>query len=123
MQNFENEYEKFVISRVKDPVKIIESMTPEKANLWHMATGIAGEAGELLDQIKKHAIYNKELDIENVKEELGDLEFYMSGIRSILSIDRDDILSHNMEKLSKRYQNGYSDKQAIERKDKENDKQ
>ena len=84
-----------------------------------MAIGIAGEAGELLDAVKREAIYNKVLDRENVIEELGDLEFYMEGLRQRLNITREETLYHNKQKLSIRYQGlQYSDKSAHERADK-----
>ena len=82
---------------------IIAQLTPEKAHLWHMATGISGESGELEDAIKKHVIYNKPLDRENVIEELGDLEFYMEGMRQGLGITREEVLLSNIAKLAKRY--------------------
>lgn len=70
-----------VTALVKDPKQILGELTPGDCNLIHMAVGIAGEAGELLDQVKKATIYRKPLDRENVVEELGDLEFYMEGLR------------------------------------------
>lgn len=102
----------------KKPELILQAMTPLKADLIHMVMGIAGEAGELLDAVKKHTIYNKPLDVENIIEELGDLDFYTEGLRQILGLSRDEILTHNIAKLSKRYQDGYSDKAAQERADK-----
>ena len=104
---------------VKDPEAILSNTNERDCHLVHMALGIAGEAGELVDAIKKHTIYQKTLDIENVIEELGDLEFYMEGLRSALKITRDETLKANIKKLSKRYKNfRYTDKQAINRKDK-----
>ena len=64
-------------------------------------------------------VYNKELDIANVIEELGDLEFYMEGLRQCLRISREETLRENMVKLGKRYREAvYSDKAANERADK-----
>ena len=103
----------------KNPEVIVLDLTPGKADLIHMVMGIVGEAGELLDAIKKHTIYNKPLDVENIIEELGDLDFYAEGLRQILGLSRDEILAHNIAKLSKRYQDGYSDKAAQERIDKQ----
>ena len=87
-----------------------------------MTIGISGEAGELLDAVKKAVIYRKPLDIKNVIEELGDLEFYMEGLRQGLNITRDEVLEANIAKLSVRY-NGlkYSDVSAQERADKNAD--
>ena len=112
-------YAEFVKSRVKAGADIVQAITPDKAHLLHMVLGIAGEAGELVDAIKKHAIYNKPLDLENIVEEIGDIEFYLEGLRSSLVIYRSDILEANMLKLNKRFGDKYSDAAAIARKDKE----
>lgn len=110
-----------LVRAIKKPgEKILLEMTPTQADLLHMAAGVAGEAGELLDAIKKHAIYQKPLDVKNVREELGDLEFYMAAIRDILSLSREEILQENINKLSARYPGlSYSNAAAIERKDKQ----
>jgi hypothetical protein len=68
-------YEEFVSALVKPGKDIAKNITPEEANLWHLATGAAGEGGEPLDAVKKHVIYKKELDRENIIEELGILSF------------------------------------------------
>lgn len=104
---------------VKPGDKIARELTGDEANLLHMVVGIAGEAGELLDAIKKHTIYRKKLDLENVIEELGDLEFYMEGLRAALGITRTECLEANIEKLRVRYEGlKYSDTAAQDRADK-----
>lgn len=114
-----------MVARLAKPGdKILATLTPDKAHLLHMAVGIATEAGELLDAIKKYAIYNKPVDFENVIEELGDLEFYMQGLRAEFDIARDDTLRHNCDKLLEgqkaRYKSGtYTDEQAQARADKQ----
>jgi len=103
----------------KPGAEVAASLTPENAHLLHMAVGISGEAGELLDAVKKAAIYVKPIDRDNVVEELGDLEFYMEGLRQGVGISREETLNANIAKLSKRYASGkYSNQQAQERADK-----
>jgi NTP pyrophosphatase (non-canonical NTP hydrolase) len=105
---------------VKPGAAIIESLTPEKADMLHMSVGISGEAGELLDAVKKAAVYNKPIDRANVVEELGDLEFYMEGLRQNLGITREETLEANIAKLGVRYKGlQYSDAAAQQRADKE----
>lgn len=105
-------YEKFVTNLVKE-------RGAEAQNLEHMVIGICGEAGELADAIKKYTIYEKPLDVVNVLEELGDLEFYIAGLRQMLAINRTRVLKGNVEKLRKRYKSGsYSDEAAQARADK-----
>lgn len=114
-------YPRMVKNLVKSGDSILASLTPEKCHLDHMAQGVAYEAGELGDAIKKHIMYSKPLDRENVIEELGDMEFYMEGLRQGLNITREETLEANTKKLlGGRYKTGaYSDDQAIARADKE----
>ncbi len=44
----------------------------------HAVIGMGTEAGELLDAYKKHFAYGLPLDITNVKEEIGDIFWYIS---------------------------------------------
>lgn len=112
-------YAAMVAALAKPGAAIQASLTPERCHLLHMVLGISGEAGELLDAVKKATIYGKPLDRENVVEELGDLEFYMESLRQGLGITREEILQANVAKLGARYAAGkYSDKAAIARADK-----
>ncbi len=42
--------------------------------------GTVTEVGELADQVKRHVFYGLDLDKENLIEELGDIEWYLSII-------------------------------------------
>lgn len=112
-------YQEMVKGLVKPGKLIASEMTAKDAHLMHMVIGVSGEAGELLDAVKKAVIYRKALDRVNVVEELGDLEFYMEGLRQGLGITREECLKANMEKLSVRYGQKYSDQAATVRADKE----
>ena len=89
--------------------------------LLHAALGIASEAGEIADPIKKHVFYNQDLDTENIKEELGDILFYIAWLADISGIRMSDVLNYNNEKLQKRYPDGFTEKAAFERADKKNE--
>lgn len=95
------------------------AITPDQAELLHAAIGIAGEAGELLDAVRKHVFDGQPLDRDNIVEELGDLCFYLQAALQVIGHDREWVEACNMTKLSKRYEGGYSDQQAQERKDKQ----
>lgn len=86
--------------------------------LIHATLGIAGEAGEIVDAVKKHWVYGKKLDVANLKEEVGDLLFYIQALCQVAKIDMVQCLKENEDKLRKRYPNGYTDAAAIERADK-----
>ena len=83
------------------------SFNQEAEALMHAAVGVSGEAGELLDAVKKCWAYHKPIDRVNVVEELGDLEFYMEAVRQQLDISRIECLYHNRYKLAKRFPDGF----------------
>lgn len=113
-------HSEMVTALVKPGGEILVSLTPDQANLLHITPCVASEAGELFDAVKKHVIYGKPLDRENVVEELGDLEFYLEAIRQALSITREETLAANIAKLSKRYEGlKYTDQAAQQRADKQ----
>ena len=119
IKSFDESYGDMVSVLAKPGEDILRDLSPHDAHLLHMAVGVSGEAGELLDAVKKSAIYNKPLDMQNVIEELGDLEFYMQGLRDALGISRETCLHSNMNKLSIRYADKkYSNHQESDRADK-----
>lgn len=120
-QQLLEEHAMMVAALAKPGAQILAEMSPLHMHALHMAVGICGEAGELLDAIKKAAIYNKVPDLKNIVEELGDLEFYMEGLRRAFMISREETLQANIDKLSVRYSTGsYSNQQAQDRADKQN---
>jgi NTP pyrophosphatase (non-canonical NTP hydrolase) len=84
----------------------------------HMLLGIVTEVGELADCFKKCIGYKQIVNGTNVVEEMGDLLFYLSGLARHYGLSLEELMIKNKEKLDKRYPNGYTDKDAIERKDK-----
>lgn len=106
-----NEYEFFVAG-------LFVKRNEGADGLMHAAAGIAGEAGEILDAVKKHWVYGQPLDRENLIEEIGDTLFYLQALASLIDSTFGEAVAHNVEKLRKRYPNGYSDKAAQERADK-----
>jgi len=116
-------YSHFVRTLRKDPVKLLAEMTPDKADMNHAIIGIANEAGEISDAVKKHTIYNQPLDDKrraHIIEELGDMEFYLEQLRAVCKIDREEVLIANREKLAVRYAGlVYTDKAAEVRADKQ----
>lgn len=113
-----DQYPDFVAVRTKGGEAIAESLDPGKCDLLHMAIGISGEAGELLDCVKKHVIYGQPLNRENALEELGDAMFYIQGACNALGVSLEDLIRGNITKLEKRYPVEYSDAAAKARADK-----
>lgn len=93
-------------------------MTKSQAVIAHATVGIATEAGELLDALKKHWVYGQPLDYVNVQEEAGDLLFYLQALLNHVGLTMEDCKQANIVKLKKRYPDGYTDQAAKERRDK-----
>jgi NTP pyrophosphatase (non-canonical NTP hydrolase) len=83
--------------------------------LLHAVIGLSTESGELLDQMKKVVYYGKELDRVNIKEELGDLMWYMAILMRELDLDMDDVLEVNINKLRTRYGEKFNSEGALNR--------
>ena len=116
-----NGYPDFVAKLAKPGERILPNINPESCDLLHASLGIAGEAGEIVDAVKKHVIYGQPLNVENLKEEIGDLKFYLEQMMQIINTDDEECQNLNIKKLLKRYPNGYSDAAAKERLDKVSD--
>ncbi len=120
MQNINTNIAGLVTATYADFVRaLLKQMPSHTEDILHAAVGISGEAGELLDAVKKHWAYGKPLDMANVREELGDIMFYTTAMLNILGLDEEEIIWQNVEKLEARYPGiTYSDAAAIARADK-----
>lgn len=85
------------------------------ANILHGIIGIASEGGELIDQIKRHLYYGDELDVTNIKIELGDVLWFVSIICAEFGWTFDDIQVANIAKLKARYPEMFTKEQALNR--------
>lgn len=99
-------------------MKTAKDMGSTKMNLIHGAMGVSSDAGELVDAIKKHTIYNKELDFDNVVEEIGDVLWFCALICNTVGTNLSVVMEANISKLAKRYPDKYTDEAAIARADK-----
>lgn len=70
--------------------------------------GIAGEAGEVADLIKKHIGHDHELDVAKITDELGDVLWYVARLADLLGVKLSEVARANSEKLDKRYPDGFS---------------
>jgi NTP pyrophosphatase (non-canonical NTP hydrolase) len=101
------EYTQFVLSKV----------SPETIEqpLMAGALGLAGEAGEVADLVKKYTFHGHKLAIEEVVEELGDLFFYMTLIMHALETDLETVIEMNVQKLDSRYPEGFKSVRSMNR--------
>jgi NTP pyrophosphatase (non-canonical NTP hydrolase) len=82
--------------------------------VWN-ALGLAGEAGEVADTIKKAVFHQHGLNRDELIKELGDVLWYVAALCSKLDVSLADVMERNITKLQQRYPNGYSSERSINR--------
>ena len=83
--------------------------SPESILNWGL--GITGEAGDVASCIKK-SYFHKNDQTLGIKENLGDTLWYVAMICNHFGWNMQDIMKENIEKLAKRYPNGFTFKDA-----------
>ena len=71
--------------------------------------GIAGEAGEVVDLVKKWVYHGHAQDVTKMREELGDVLWYVAVLAASQGLSLDEIARYNLSKLSMRYPGGFSE--------------
>ena len=87
----------------------------EKDVLLNGVMGLCGEAGECIDIVKKHLHQGHELDKARLARELGDVAWYLAETAQALGIPLEDILRGNLDKLKKRYPQGFETARSVNR--------
>ena len=83
--------------------------------LMDSALGLCGESGEVADLLKKHLMQGHPFDREKFARELGDVAWYLAEAATALDMDLEDILQMNIEKLKRRYPDGFNVEKSIHR--------
>ena len=103
-----NEYQKLAMVTLNKELS-------EKEMLTNAVMGLCGESGEACDIVKKHLFHGHELDRDALIKELGDVAWYLAEASEALGISLDEVLDRNIEKLKKRYPEGFSSEKSINR--------
>lgn len=77
--------------------------------------GLSGESGECADIVKKHLFQGHELDEKHLAEELGDVLWYIAVTAFSFGYDLDEIAQMNVDKLLKRYPDGFDAQRSVNR--------
>ena len=102
-----NRYQQWVV-RTKASDETLES---QETILTAAALGLAGEAGEVADQIKKILFHKHVLTNELTRKlglEVGDLLWYLALLAEGLGFELGELLASNINKLEDRYPSGFS---------------
>lgn len=77
--------------------------------------GLCGESGECADLYKKYLYQGHEFDREAMKAELGDVLWYVAELAAGLGITLEEVAAGNIEKLRKRYPDGFATERSVNR--------
>lgn len=78
--------------------------------------GLNGEAGECIDILKKVEFQGHEFDRNRLIDELGDVLWYVAQTATGLEISLEDVARYNIDKLRKRYPDGFDPERSVHRK-------
>ena len=103
-----NEYQRLAMTTLNPALN-------KKDVLINGVMGLCGESGEAIDIVKKWLAQGHELDREKLAKELGDIAWYLAETAWALDIPLERILQANIEKLKKRYPEGFDSSRSINR--------
>lgn len=75
--------------------------------LINSVMGLCGESGEAIEIVKKHLAQGHELDKEHLVKELGDVAWYLAEAATALDVPLEQVFQSNIDKLKKRYPQGF----------------
>ena len=78
-------------------------------NIEHCAYGLVTESAEIMDMLKKHKFYGRDFNMVNLKEEIGDLLYYIHILCEEVGYTMEEARADNIKKLAKRYPDKFKD--------------
>ena len=105
-----NEYQKLAM-------KTLNPSLTKKEMLVNGVMGLNGESGEVIDIVKKNMFQGHDLDKDKIKKELGDVMWYIAEICESLDLCLEEVMEGNIDKLSKRFKDGFTVEESINRKE------
>ncbi len=103
-----NEYQRLAMRTVNQKLD-------KNSVLINGVMGLCGESGEAIDIVKKWFAQGHDLDREHLIKELGDIAWYLAETATALDVSLEEVFRGNIEKLQKRYPEGFDAEKSINR--------
>lgn len=103
--------DEFLKKYQQDCKKTVKKIEDKDKEIMTWGLGISGEAGDVAGCIKKTFVHMNNQKA-GIRENLGDTLWYIAMICYFFNWDLEDIFNENIEKLRKRYPQGFSEKDA-----------
>lgn len=78
----------------------------QERRLSNFSMGLAGESGEVVDAIKKLLYHKTGIFEEQLRDELGDVLWYLAALANEFGFSLEDVAKSNIEKLRARHKGG-----------------
>ena len=103
-----NEYQKLAMMTLNPKIE-------KDRIIINAVMGLSAESGEATDLVKKHLFQGHGLDKDDMIEELGDIAWYLAEAATALDIELDEVFKANIEKLKKRFPQGFDPDRSMNR--------
>lgn len=105
-----NEYQELALRTANT-----DAMKFKEEAMLNGVLGLNGEAGEVADIVKKNRFQGHVLDKEHIAKELGDVCWYIALLAYSIDYDLETIMQMNIDKLKKRYPEGFEKERSLYR--------
>lgn len=102
-----NEYQKLA-------ERTINTNLSDTLKEYHALHGMAGEVGEIHSIYQKHYQGHK-FNRTELKKEVGDLLWFLAEYCTVMGWDMEDVAWQNIQKLQRRYPEGFSEEASVNR--------
>ena len=96
-------------------VRTMNKELTKEQQISNTVFGANGELGEVTDILKKYLYQGHRINKQHLAEEIGDTLFYIVNLCTLFNLDIEDILQGNVDKLRKRFPNGFEVDRSINR--------
>ena len=97
----------------------IQPHTDKKDEILNWSVGLCEECGEVMNHIKHHCWGNEDIDPIEIAKEIGDVQWYLSALCTILNLDLETVATLNMRKLEHRFGGTFSEEKSKARHEQE----
>lgn len=101
----------------QDVLRTLRPEMGERDRLLIGALGLCGEAGEVVENLKKALFHDHPMDTVALRNELGDVLWYWVLLCDTLGLSLDDVIDANVQKRRRRYPDGFSAERSLHRDD------
>jgi NTP pyrophosphatase (non-canonical NTP hydrolase) len=94
--------------------RTINPTLSESERIHHALYGLTAEVGEITSLFQKH-LQGHPFVVDYLAKEIGDVLWMVAELCTSFDLDMDEVAEANIEKLKKRYPNGFDPERSLNR--------